>query len=90
MYTLGPLGKHNVVIACLLKGMVGTNLAATVATWMLSNFLYIKFGLMVGIGSSIPSKVGLRDVVVSTPVGLFPGVVKWDFGKAKEGGSIEP
>src|ERR1700735_1807094 len=35
-YTLGSLGKHNVVIACLPKGKVGTNPAATVAAWMIS------------------------------------------------------
>jgi nucleoside phosphorylase len=56
---------------------------------MISNFPYIKFGLMVGIGAGIPPKVRLGDVVVSTPVGQFPGVVQWDFGKAKEGGNFE-
>jgi len=88
-YTLGSLGKHNVVIACLPKGKVGTNPAATVTAWMISNFPYIKFGLMVGIGGGIPPKIRLGDVVVSTPVGQFPGVVQWDFGKAKEGGNFE-
>ena len=88
-YTLGSLGKHNVVIACLPKGKVGINLAATVAAWMISTFPSIKFGLMVGIGGGIPPKVRLGDVVVSTPVGQFPGVVQWDFGKAKEGGNFE-
>lgn len=31
-YTLGSISKHNIVIACLLKGKVGTASAATVAT----------------------------------------------------------
>jgi len=88
-YTLGSVGKHNIVIACLPKGKVGTNLAATVAAWMISTFPSIKFGLMVGIGGSIPPKVRLGDVVVSTPIGQFPGVVQWDFGKAKQGGNFE-
>ncbi|KAL6831934.1 hypothetical protein V8C40DRAFT_285364 [Trichoderma camerunense] len=88
-YTLGSIGKHNVVIACLPKGQVGTNSAATVATWMVSTFSRIKFGLMVGIGGGIPPKVRLGDVVVGTPVGQFPGVVQWDMGKAKENGSFE-
>ncbi|KAF3904787.1 hypothetical protein ABW20_dc0103184 [Dactylellina cionopaga] len=44
---------------------------------------------MVGIGGGVPKKVRLGDVVVSTPVGQFPGVVQWDLGKAKEGGSFE-
>ncbi|KKP07655.1 hypothetical protein THAR02_00191 [Trichoderma harzianum] len=88
-YTLGSIGQHNVVIACLPKGQLGTNSAATVATWMVSTFPRIKFGLMVGIGGGVPPKVRLGDVVVSTPVGQFPGVVQWDMGKAKENGSFE-
>jgi nucleoside phosphorylase len=88
-YTLGSVGNHNVVIACLPKGQIGNNSAANVAAWMISTFPFIKFGLMVGIGGGIPPKVRLGDVVVSTPVGQFPGVVQWDFGKAKEGGSFE-
>lgn len=88
-YTLGSIGKHNIVIACLPKGRVGTNPAATVVAWMVSTFPSIKIGLMVGIGGGIPPKVRLGDVVVSTPVGQFPGVVQWDFGKAKDGGNFE-
>ncbi|KAL7940378.1 hypothetical protein V8C42DRAFT_362745 [Trichoderma barbatum] len=88
-YTLGSIGKHNVVIACLPKGQIGTNSAAAVATWMVSTFSHIKFGLMVGIGGGVPPKVRLGDVVVSTPVGQFPGVIQWDMGKAKENGSFE-
>ncbi|KAH8665584.1 ankyrin repeat protein [Ilyonectria robusta] len=85
-YTLGSVGKHNVVIACLPKGKVGTTPAATVAAWMISTFPSIKFGLMVGIGGGIPPKVRLGDVVVSTPTGQFPGVVQWDSGKSGSGG----
>ncbi|CAG8882582.1 unnamed protein product [Penicillium egyptiacum] len=88
-YTLGSVGNHNVVIACLPKGQIGNNSATNVAAWMVSTFPSIKFGLMVGIGGGIPPKVRLGDVVVSTPLGQFPGVVQWDFGKAKEGGSFE-
>ncbi|KAH6714552.1 nucleoside phosphorylase [Leptodontidium sp. MPI-SDFR-AT-0119] len=88
-YTLGSIGKHNVVIACLPKGKLSTSSAATVAIQMVRTFPSIKIGLMVGIGGGIPHKVQLGDVVVSTPVGQFPGVVQWDFGKAKEGGKFE-
>lgn len=56
---------------------------------MITTFSSIKFGLIVGIGGGIPTKVRLGDVVVSTPVGQFPGVVQWDFGNAKEGGTLE-
>jgi nucleoside phosphorylase len=86
IYTLGSIGKHNIVIACLPKGKIGTNSAATVAAQMVDTFPSMKFGLMVGIGGGIPPKVRLGDVVVSSPVDRFPGVVQWDMGKAEEGG----
>ncbi|KXX79488.1 5'-methylthioadenosine/S-adenosylhomocysteine nucleosidase [Madurella mycetomatis] len=88
-YTLGSVGKHNVVIACLPKGQTGNSPAATIAANMISTFPSIKVGLMVGVGGGIPPKVRLGDVVVSVPVNQFPGVVQWDFGKAKEGGNFE-
>ena len=88
-YTLGSIGKHNIVIACLPKGQIGNNSAANVAAWMVSTFPSIKVGLMVGIGGGIPPKVRLGDVVVSTPVLQYPGVIQLDFGKTKEGGNFE-
>ncbi|SPJ79524.1 uncharacterized protein FTOL_07915 [Fusarium torulosum] len=88
-YTLGSIGRHNIVIVCLPKGRIGNIPAATLATFMVSTFPSIRFGLMVGIGGGVPPKVRLGDVVVSTPVGQSPGVIQWDFGKAKEGGSFE-
>jgi len=88
-YTLGSIHKHNIVIVCLPKGKISLIPAATVAAEMVSTFPSIKFGLMVGIGGGIPPKVRLGDVVVSTPVGQFPGVVQWDFGKAEEGGNLK-
>jgi nucleoside phosphorylase len=88
-YTLGSIGGHNIVIACLPEGQYGTNSPATVATWMVSTFPRIRFGLMVGIGSGVPPKVRLGDVVVGCPVAQFPGVVQWDMGKAKAGGKFE-
>lgn len=88
-YTLGSIGEHNIVIACLPEGEVGNNAAATVATRMTSTFPSIKFGLMVGIGGGVPRSVRLGDVVVSTPADGFGGVVQWDFGKAKQGDKFE-
>ena len=84
IYTLGCVGKHNVVIACLPEGEIGNNAAATVATRMTSTFPSIKFGLMVGIGGGVPPTVRLGDVVVSTPADGFGGVVQWDLGKAEQ------
>ncbi len=88
-YTLGSMGKHNIVIACLPKGKYGTNSAATAASQMVNTFPSIKVGLMVGIGGGIPPKVRLGDVVVSVPVDQYPGVVQWDFGKAETGGILK-
>lgn len=87
-YTFGSIGGHNIVIACLPKGRYGTNSAATIATKMLSSFPSIKFGLLVGIGGGIPSRVRLGDVVISTPIDQSPGVVQWDLGKAEDGGDF--
>ncbi|KAH7237429.1 hypothetical protein B0J15DRAFT_538684 [Fusarium solani] len=88
-YTLGTVGNHNVVIACLPRGKYGTNSGAIVATRMLDTFPSIKFGLMVGIGGGIPPKVRLGDVVVSIPTDQYPGFVQWDFGKAEKGGQFD-
>ncbi|KAL4806547.1 hypothetical protein BDV18DRAFT_152048 [Aspergillus unguis] len=82
-YTLGSIGAHNIVLACLPKGEYGTNSAATAAAQMVASFPSIKVGLMVGIGGGLPSKVRLGDVVVSVPVDQYPGVVQWDMGKAE-------
>lgn len=85
-YTLGSIGSHNIVIACLPSGEIGTNAAANIVTQMINTFPSIKFGLMVGIGGGIPSQVRLGDVVVSRPSGQFPGVVQWDLGKSEKPG----
>src|SRR3569833_202406 len=79
-YTLGSVGNHIVLIACLPKGKMGNIAAAIVATQMVDTFPSIRFCLMVGIGGGIPPYVRLGDVVVSTPTDEYPGVVEWDFG----------
>ncbi|KAF7546388.1 hypothetical protein G7Z17_g8463 [Cylindrodendrum hubeiense] len=56
---------------------------------MVDTFPSIKFGLMVGIGGGIPPVIRLGDVVISSPTTEYPGVVQWDFGKAREGGEFE-
>jgi nucleoside phosphorylase len=74
-YSLGQLGQHNVVIACLGSGTTGTNSAAIAAANMLRSFPNIRFGLMVGIGGGVPSEpnddprkdIRLGDVVVCNP-----------------------
>jgi nucleoside phosphorylase len=88
-YTLGRVGGHNVVVACLPKGEIGNNNSATVAARMTLTFPSIKFGLMVGIGGGVPKSIRLGDVVVSTPTDGFGGVVQWDFGKTEQGGMFK-
>lgn len=83
-YTLGSIGNHNIVIACLPN--MGTSSATAVAVLMINAFKSIKFGLMVGIGGGIPPKVRLGNVVVSQPVAGYPGVIQWDMGKMQPGG----
>ena len=90
-YTLGKIGVHDVVIACLPAGMVGNGPAAIVANNMQRSFP-IKFGLMVGIGGGVWSKkddIHLGDVVVSQPTGTHGGVVQWDFGKIGKDGKFQ-
>ncbi|KAF2463341.1 purine and uridine phosphorylase [Lindgomyces ingoldianus] len=84
VYTLGSIGKHNVVIACLPAGQMGTNSAATVAGQMRLTFPAIGFWLMVGIGGGAPSRendIRLGDVVVSRPGKSDGGVIQYDFGR---------
>src|SRR4051812_7803600 len=55
VYTLGKIGKHNVVIAVLPGGEYGISSATGVAKDMLHTFPNIRVGLMVGIGGGAPS-----------------------------------
>jgi nucleoside phosphorylase len=89
-YTVGSIGKHNVVIGCLSAGQIGIGSAATVATKMRAKFTNIRFGLMVGIGGGVPNDndVRLGDVVVSQPVGRHGGVIQYDFGKSEPSGFV--
>ncbi|KAL8365095.1 hypothetical protein RB595_004086 [Gaeumannomyces hyphopodioides] len=84
-YTLGRMGRHNVVMACLPDGMYGETAAAAVAKDMLRSFPNIRIGLMVGIGGGAPSKrhdIRLGDVVISRAGGGKGGVLQYDYGKA--------
>src|SRR5215475_15922686 len=67
-YTLGKVGKHNVVIAVLPEGEYGISSAAAVARDMLHSFPNVRIGLMVGIAGGAPTQkrdIRLGDVVVS-------------------------
>jgi len=83
-YSFGRIGEHNVVMACLPAGQLGTNSAASVASQMRTRFPSIRFGLMVGIGGGVPSAeadVRLGDVVISQPYQQYGGLVQYNFGK---------
>ncbi|KAL7914041.1 hypothetical protein GGI35DRAFT_475875 [Trichoderma velutinum] len=92
-FTLGRIGKHNVVIATLPYGEYGTASAATVAADMSHNFPNIRIRLMVGIGGGAPSKkndIRLGDIVVSAPNNGKGGVFQYDYGKAVQGQPFQP
>lgn len=104
LYVLGRIRGHNVVIASLPAGVIGTIAATTTAMHMLASFPAIKIGLMVGIGAGIPRikkdrktsryrdlrNIRLGDVVVSQPGGTHGGVKQYDLGKAHATGDFEP
>ncbi|GAM33366.1 hypothetical protein TCE0_004f00213 [Talaromyces pinophilus] len=84
LYTLGRIGEHNVVVACLPAGQMGTNSAAVVAGQMKARFTAIRFSLLVGIGGGVPTPetdIRLGDVVISLPEKEYGGVVQYDLGK---------
>jgi nucleoside phosphorylase len=76
-YTLGRIGQHNVVLACLPSGTTGISAAATAARDLLRGFPRVRFGLMVGVGGGAPRNpshdprqdIRLGDVIVSNPEG---------------------
>ncbi|KAJ6133754.1 hypothetical protein N7523_000076 [Penicillium sp. IBT 18751x] len=92
-YSLGRIGKHNVVISVLPMGEYGTSSAARVAEDMMHSFPNIRIGLMVGIGGGVPSQkhdIRLGDIVVSIPRNGQGGVLQYDFGKTIQGQSFLP
>lgn len=91
VYSLGRMGKHNVVIATLPDGEYGTDSAARVAGDLARTFINIRFGLMVGIGGGVPSEqhdIRLGDVVVSSPSNGIGGVFQYDYGKSVRNGQF--
>ncbi|KAK6716504.1 hypothetical protein SNK04_007451 [Fusarium graminearum] len=87
-YTLGKIGKHNVVMAVLPFGEYGISSATGVAKDMLRSFPNVRIGLMVGIGGGAPTKkhdIRLGDVVVGVSNSGDGAVYQYDFGKAVQG-----
>jgi nucleoside phosphorylase len=90
-YTLGSVGDHNVVVACLPSGVYGTTSAAIVLAHMLPTFPSLRFALMVGVGGGVPKSADIRlgDVVVSMPTAASGGVIQYDYGKTLRDGSFQ-
>ncbi|PLN78804.1 purine and uridine phosphorylase [Aspergillus taichungensis] len=87
-YTLGQIGRNNVVITVLPEDHAGTASAATVAAKLLNSFPNVQIGVSVGIGGGVPSEehdIRLGDVVVSAPRNGKGGVLQYDFGKQIQG-----
>lgn len=55
-YTLGRIGKHNVILAVLPAGTYGKVAAAVRVNQMKATFTGIRFGLMVGVGGGVPDE----------------------------------
>ena len=90
-YTLGKIGQHNVVIACLPYGRTGTNDAAITAANLAYCFESVKIHLMVGIAGGVPSAkhdIRLGDVVVSKPGSKGGGVIQYDRGRTSKDGEF--
>ncbi|KAL4900379.1 hypothetical protein BDW74DRAFT_182708 [Aspergillus multicolor] len=90
-YTLGYVGGHNVVVACLPSGVYGITSAAIVLAQMLPTFPCLRFALMVGIGGGVPNQnidIRLGDVVVGMPTATSGGVIQYDLGKTLDGGRL--
>ncbi|OAP59993.1 hypothetical protein AYL99_04995 [Fonsecaea erecta] len=86
-YTLGRVGKHNVVIAVAPDGEHSTNSAANVGRDMLHSFTNVRIGLLVGIAGGVPSQrhdIRLGDIVVSAPRDGKGGVFQYDYGKEEQ------
>ncbi|PTB55060.1 hypothetical protein M431DRAFT_508483 [Trichoderma harzianum CBS 226.95] len=91
-YTLGSIGKHNIVITVLPRDEYGIASAANVATNLLRSFPNVRIGLLVGIGGGAPSEkhdIRLGDVVVSAASANDGGVFQYDFGKTIQGESFQ-
>ena len=69
-YTLGSIGPHNIVVAGLPEGVIGTSAAGNAGVNLIRTFPNIRFVFMVGVGGGVPAAgVRLGDIVVSSPQG---------------------
>lgn len=92
-YTVGRIGAYKIVVAAMPR--IGNNIAAAVTTQLHSDFPFVEFCFLVGIGGGVPGHndddddVRLGDVVVSQPTGASGGVIQYDLGKRTSYGGFE-
>ena len=89
-YTLGRIGVHHVVVACLPSEQMEANSAAVIATQIYDTFPSVRVGLMVGIGGGVPSTefdIRLGDVAVSQPRLNHGGMIQYEFDKTAPNGT---
>ncbi|KAF4436036.1 nacht and ankyrin domain [Fusarium acutatum] len=86
-YTLGSIGKHNVVIAVLPYGQYGLVNAAAALKDMTRTFSNLCAVLMVGIGGGVPHQkdICLDDIVVGSISPNSGSVIQYDYGRAIQG-----
>ncbi|KAF4502574.1 ankyrin repeat L25 [Fusarium agapanthi] len=86
-YTLGSIGKHNVVIAVLPYSQYGLVNAAVALKDMTRTFSNLRAVLMVGIGGGVPGTKDIRlgDIVVGSVGRSSSGVIQYDYGRVVQG-----
>ncbi|RVD87249.1 uncharacterized protein DFL_001491 [Arthrobotrys flagrans] len=91
-YIFGEINGLNIVITALPDGVYGNTSATRVAQDFHRDFPNLRLRFLVGIADGAPTErndVRLGDVVVSTPSGTSPGVIKHDFVKSLGGGVFQ-
>ncbi|CAI7654280.1 unnamed protein product [Penicillium bialowiezense] len=91
-FTLGRIGNHDIVISGSPKPEYGGFTAAQVESDMMLSFPNIRFRLMAGIGSGVPSQthdIRLGDVVVGVPRNFQSGAIQYDFHNSMKDQAIE-
>ncbi|KAJ9266774.1 hypothetical protein DTO212C5_6201 [Paecilomyces variotii] len=84
VFTLGAMGRHNIIIVAPPMGEYGIATVSGVARDMRHSFPNVRICLLVGIGGGAPNKkndIRLGDIVVSVPRNGKSGVLQYDFGK---------
>ncbi|KAJ2989648.1 hypothetical protein NUW58_g3366 [Xylaria curta] len=91
-YILGRIADHNVVLACGPEPLIPSTSAAAVAANLLLTFPGIRFALLVGVGSGVPTlqtDIRLGDVVIGTAGRDHGAVVQYHLERTAAGESVQ-